>query len=292
MPLLRAGSQIMTHGGLSTPTPTLTELLTNASFETGTPPTGWTSSGATFERSNTQAYSGTYSAHFISNNVNQGVYQSPVLALNDWVVASCWFYVVTSLQQRIRGSTLNNLTRLANGTAGAWVQIYATDRCTTAGATAITFGPQVSAAENYMDDASVKRITLASMFSTKDIGNANMDVSAAVTVYATGLRAGVVARLNSATTPTAFLIASHDGTNVRLTQLIGGVYTELINTAVTYVAGAVIRILVTGTTAKLYYGGTQRGTDQTVDAGLTGTLGGKMSMHPSNTIGAFVGVAV
>jgi hypothetical protein len=78
-----------------------------------------------------------------------------------------------------------------------------------------------------------------------------------------------------------------------LEKCVGGTYTTLIDTSITYVAGAVIEMRGTksGTTLSVdvYYNGTQVGTTQAItDAGIySNTMHGLFSADASNTLSSF-----
>lgn len=58
--------------------------------------------------------------------------------------------------------------------------------------------------------------------------------------------------------------------NMQLYKCVAGVYTRLLNVSANdYAAGRALTVVVSGTTYKLYYNGTQRGTDQTI-SGMNG----------------------
>jgi len=75
--------------------------------------------------------------------------------------------------------------------------------------------------------------------------------------------AGIVARYASATD---YLIAYHDGTNAKLDKVVSGVTTNLVSAAATYSAGAVLRLILDGTNARLFYNNAAVGTVATTPA--------------------------
>ena len=117
-----------------------------------------------------------------------------------------------------------------------------------------------------IDNVSAKSIVPSTTLATVT-GNANNQTAAAkIHTLTTGTQAGVVSLLDSASNPQNFLLAYHDGTNVRLDKCVSGVYTNLITTAVAFTSLAQIEIRrPSGNTFQLWYGGSQRGTDQTVN---------------------------
>jgi hypothetical protein len=154
---------------------------------------------------------------------------------------------------------------LAIGVSTAtWTEIFGTQRSTSINALVFNVNGSGGQAGRF-DDFSVKPITLASMFSARPYST-HVTVKAMATIVA-GTRAGVVCNLDSASAPGSFVIASVDSAGTaRLTKCVAGTYTELISTAVTYVAGAFVEIrrLAGTTTYRLFYAGSQVGTDQTI----------------------------
>lgn len=142
----------------------------------------------------------------------------------------------------------------------------------------------------YLDDASLKNITLATTVATVAGSAANQTASAKIHTLTTGTPAGVVSLLDSASNPQNFLLAYHDGTNVRLEKCVSGVYTNLITSAVAFTSLAQIEIRrPSGNTFQLWYNGVQRGVDQTVsDAGIiSNTIYGLFSTFSGNLFSEF-----
>jgi len=85
--------------------------------------------------------------------------------------------------------------------------------------------------------------------------------------------------------------AYHDGTNAKLDQVVAGVVTNKITGVATYSAGAVLRVDLSGTNGRLYYGNTFIGTTGTLNAGLTGTPHGLYTTDTSNGFDDFLAMA-
>lgn len=81
----------------------------------------------------------------------------------------------------------------------------------------------------------------------------------------------------------------HTGTNVQLVKNVAGTPTTLVNSAVAFVAGAEIRMIVEGTKVRAFYNGAAVGSEQTVaDAGLaSGTRVGLRTSNNSNSFDDF-----
>lgn len=89
-------------------------------------------------------------------------------------------------------------------------------------------------------------------------------ISASINTYAAST-AGVVANADT-TTPTNYLHAYYNGTQIRLDKIVGGVTTNLVSSALSFVANASIEIRRTATaTFQVWYNGVQVGSNQTVN---------------------------
>jgi hypothetical protein len=201
------------------------------------------------------------------------------------VMYSAWLKATTAQNWRM---AFNGGTQLKSITT-AWAQYFHVVRSISSVALERNSNANQSL---YVDDVSVKPITLASMFSTRPYST-HATTKAAVTLVS-GTRAGVVCNLDNAASPANFVIASHDGSVARLTKCVAGTYTELISTAVAYSAGAFVEVrrAAGGNDYELYYNGSKVGTTQTIaDAGITGNvLGGYFNTYDGNTVLGFSSV--
>lgn len=152
--------------------------------------------------------------------------------------------------------------------------------------TSNVIGPRTAAAQyGEIDNASCVPLTLPSLLSTRAYASADCDLSVAVTRTA-GTQAGLCARLDSAATPANFIIAYETGAGrVKVDKCVAGVYTNIIDGAVTYAAGRVLRLVCSGNNVSVYYNGVQVGSTVTVsDAGIvSNTRHGLFSTYAANT---------
>ena len=266
-------------------TPTLgAELLINGNFATwsGDNPTSWGIIGTETGTDKVTEVSG--KARIVTTSAIIGISQTAVSAL--------WYRIGLNVSAYVSGSL-----RVAD--SGYAVAVYSTtgakvitgrvmDGSSTLGL--LMYRHLAEATDITIDDVSVKALILSSLFVSINNGFARCDVSAKVTVV-TANRAGVVTNLDSASSPANFVLASHDGTVARLTKCVAGTYTELIAIAVTYSAGAIIRVVrLAGTnTYQFWYNGAQVGTDQTIsDAGIVNnTYHGLYSTYEGNNLDDF-----
>jgi hypothetical protein len=137
----------------------------------------------------------------------------------------------------------------------------------------------------------MKVISLPALVATLDAGYADASARANGIAMAQYTQFGVITNLDSASNPQNFVIGYYDRGNgkVRLDKCVGGTYTNLVDTAVTYSAGAELKVVKNSTTFQVWYGGVQRGTDQTIsDAGIVdNTIHGLFSTGGGATVDAF-----
>ena len=304
-PLTWTGSTWAVNGGFVTNAPTLeTERATNGNMETGNPPTGWgsnigspTVAGVADERtggSGAQSLSVT-----LTGTDGRAMEQIGfVMSQNKW-------YTVDGWGKKVSGSPtvyLNlsdgcaGLTYLTSGTAGsAWTQLVGTGRWNTS-CSYVKIEEMVAGGaignEARFDDISVRGMTLSSLFRTVDATVANVIAETTITkpssAYIT--QGGLVLNLDSTSSPANFVIAYLNGTSsVRLDKVVAGTYTNLIATAVTYSAGAPLKVVKDGNSYSVYYNGAQVGTTQTIsDAGIgSNTKHGLFSTHSAQTFDSF-----
>lgn len=139
-----------------------------------------------------------------------------------------------------------------------------------------------------VDNVSLKALTLSSLFSSVSTSDSDVIADANVTLTA-GTQAGLVLNLDSTSSPANFVIAYHDGINVKLDKNVGGTYTNLISAAVTYSAGATLRVTKDGTKYRVYYNNALVGSEQTIsDAGIiSNTNHGVFSTYSGNSFDNF-----
>ncbi len=255
-------------GGVMTITPTLgSDVIINGTFDTDTSwakGTGWTISGGV-----------------ASNNGNAGLLTQSVGTINNWYQAG--FDLVLEVGQFIW--TYAGANTIARNTPGSYTN--------TLRASQTSIGVYSNSWNGTIDNISYRPLTLSSLFSTVPTSDADVIADVNVTMTA-GTQAGLVTNLDSTSSPANFLIAYHDGTNVKLDKNVGGTYTSLINTAATYSAGATLRVITYHSDAntlkvRVYYNNALVGTEQTVtDAGIiNNTLHGLFSTYSGNTFDNF-----
>lgn len=266
---------IKRRGGLAAPVPVVgAEQITNGGFATDTAWTkgaGWSIPG-----------DGTAVATDASGVILQAA--TPALVAGGWYLAAIDVVALSAGIAILRigegGPGITGVTTTGN----YWVTL----RVAVTGSVYVT--RTAANLTGAIDNISVKRLTLSSLFSTAAYASANCDLSAAVT-RAGGTQAGLVARLDSATSPANFVIAYLDGGgNVKVDKCVAGTYTNVISGAVTYAAGRVLRLVCSGNSVSAYYNGTQVGSTVTVsDAGIvSNTRHGLFSTYASNSFAGYV----
>jgi hypothetical protein len=138
------------------------------------------------------------------------------------------------------------------------------------------------------DNLSMMEIDLASMLLGMTPSVPNVRIMSYWSV-AVGRPAGVCLNLDDEDNPQNLVVGYHDRLLAGLYKCVGGVWTSLIKTFVTYVDGAAIEVRKSGTTYQLFYNGTQVGTNQTIaDVGIiNNSLHGLFSSDAGNQCSGF-----
>lgn len=161
-------------------------------------------------------------------------------------------------------------------------------------ATGTALGVRASSndADGDVDNVSFLPLTLSELFASLQVTTANVLANINVTgpTATAGIQAGLVLNLDSAATPANFVIAYLDGKgNCLLDKCVAGVYTTVISAAVTYSAGATLRVIKSGTSYSLFYNNAAVGSVGTIsDAGIVNNiLHGLFSTSPLNSLDNF-----
>ncbi len=274
-------------------TPTPSSIAQNGNMETGSPPTGWTAqSGGTMsaEADERTGGSGAQSLGTIrgTGSVASLNTTSPAPTTYRWYKVSYYGKGLGGVSKNT-ALVFNNSLTVTGTNDTIWTLHSKIGRAGSTDANVYLYNYDTGGGKTLYDDVVVSELTTASIFATVDFGVYNVTVEAKATLVA-GTQAGVVMNLNNTSSPEFFVIAYHDGTNAILEKCVSGTYTTLISTAVGYVAGAVVKIVKSGTTYQLFYNGIQRGTDKTIsDAGIiSNTKHGIFSTDSANSLDDFL----
>ncbi len=277
-------------GGAALATPTTgAEVVNDGDMELAGV-TNWAAVGTptTRAKSAAQKHAGAQSIQLASTALGAGIKQPFTPTLAQWYLASAWVYITSGgarITETIDGSAVNIISTTSTG---SWINGIRTTRGNGA-PQSIVSRSTVAVSDWYTDDISVKPLTLADMFATRLTYSTNVDAAAALNVTGRA-QAGIVACLNSVTSPSSFIIATHDGVNAILTKCVNGTYTTLISAAAAYGAGKKLRLRKSGVIVQLFYDGVQVGADQTVsDAEIANnTRHGMFSTNSGSTISSFI----
>jgi hypothetical protein len=118
-----------------------------------------------------------------------------------------------------------------------------------------------------IDNVSLKELPFSSCMAGYETGKSNVSCKAGFSLDSY-INAGIVLNLDDTVSPQNFVLAYMDrfqGTErIRLDKYVSGVISNLISIPFTYSEGAELKVEKSGTTYKVFYGGTQVGTDQTI----------------------------
>lgn len=148
-----------------------------------------------------------------------------------------------------------------------------------------------AAADADIDNVTCKLLTTADLFCTRDFESADIDIATPITTVVNTMQ-GIAIGLDSVATPANALILYISRARLRLDKLLSGVYSNLINSAITYGDGATLRLQKSGTSIKAYYNGVQIGSTQTLisptdDVIINATRHGMFSTYSGNTFSEF-----
>jgi hypothetical protein len=246
----------------NTPTVGVTELFANSDFSawTGDNPNSWTVSGESAptrevtERSSAQTHA---SAPAGTGAVNLYTSSGYIYCYQLLCTTGLWYqysFPITAYASGLAFVLANGATRnLFSSTAsGAYRSTVTSNAMGVLGDT--------SGCDMTLDNVSLRQIVLPSMFATVETWAADVEVEVRVTASA-WCSAGLVLNLDSTTSPANFVTCYLDANRkLNLVKCVAGVYTELISTAITYVAGAILKVIKTGASYSAYYNGAQVGT--------------------------------
>lgn len=265
------GATWATSGGNAYNVPTLgSELLTNGGFDTDTVWTkdaGWTIGGGV-------AAKATGSASWI-RQATAIVGRYHLLSFDAVSVSA------GSFQASIGGFAVGP-SRSLPGVG------YAADEIAPSATYNGVYGNSTTAGT--VDNCSLRAYTTASLLASIAGSGSNQVAAAKIATLTTGRQAGIVALLDSTSNPQNMLVARHNGERVVLEKFVAGVRTGLVNISAAFAANAQIEIRrPSGNTFQLWYGGTQRGTDQTVSdtSIINNTRYGLFGTHSGGTFSEF-----
>ena len=247
-------------GGTVTNAPTTTgsDLIVNGNMETGNPPSSWTAvtSNLSSVADQRTGGTGTQSMEIAGTAGNIGKATEVVTTS-----VGTWYQIISYEKNGTSSASLNSTSGdfASKNISATWTIAPAIGRSTIASQTIQLYLNTPGVYTGRFDDVSMKALTLPSLLRSLNVYKSTVTANVNITLTK-GSQAGLVLNLDSASYPNNFILAYHDGTNVRLVKAVAGVYTSLINTAATYVAGATLTISRSGNVYTVTYNGSQVGT--------------------------------
>lgn len=218
-------------------------------------------------------YSGSHSQKVVANAANQGVTCDYGGTVGLWMWASARLYAESGGARLVlAGGNFNKATTItgafeevsgvfqANGNFGVYLRSTGAN----------TF---------YGDAVSKKQLLPSSLFAARNFGQQVPFVVNAT--FDAGYCAGVVTRLDNPANPLNYVLCWHDRTNIRLDKVINGVVTNLLTSAVAYVAGAKIGVVPSGDNFQATYNEVNIGAPQAAADVPAGTWAGMFSPDSS-----------
>lgn len=292
------GSTWAVSSGTAHDTPALGgEALTDGGLEnwnSATDLTSWTEeiAGTSTVNRDTDKNGGTYDYRA---DVDAGTDQSRISqfvtsAVGNWLSISFYSKSNPTGQAARVGTTNMSLATEDYSLTTSYAQKFFTGRVTTANPD-IFIGRGIPSASSsvYIDDVSVKPLTLSSLFSTVPSGKADVIASTNITLTA-GTQAGLVLNLDSTSNPQNFVLVYHDGINVKVDKSVNGTYTTVASTLSSYDGGGELRVIKYGNLYRIYYKNNYIGAaERTIsDASIvSNTIHGLFSTYSGNTFDNF-----
>jgi len=284
---------IVSNRLVGSPATTGSNLVTNGDFETGNPPTGWNASASNSIAQNADARPG--SAGTNSAFVTVGGSSFAISRLVNTGITAGRFYKTTYWGKRGTNTQYGTSTfdpYYKNNTS--WEE---KSNGKIGNGTAFTAYLLGSTGTFYVDDVEVKQIVTSNVFAIRDFGKSNVDISVKVNRAADDY-GGIILGVDDITTPTDYITIGIDSYDIsavapvytlKVTKVVGGVYTVLLNTAIGYVADQVLRVIKNGAAIKVFYNGIQIADDLfSTDAGIVNnTKHGLFSTGSTNSFEDF-----
>lgn len=275
-------------------------IITNGNMETWSTATNagtWTeilSGTSTVNRDSSVVYEGSFSCRFDVDSLNSAVKMSSAISAtqNRWIkVVHNWNINSGSATVGFQPSVSNLLCsgEVRSISAGGWTQFYDTGFVVN-NAIGPVFNPVSAASKsiyldgitgNYIDDAAIMAIC------------SGQGVNDTVSIKAKTLKIGThvaVAGWVNGQSKTSYIMALHDGINIRLIKCVSGSATWLISEAVSFVSNASLEIRrPSGNNFEVWYNGSKVGTTQTVNdaAIINNTYSGIVSTDSINRISEY-----
>lgn len=128
-----------------------------------------------------------------------------------------------------------------------------------------------------IDNASALLLTTAELFSSVQVSSADVIYDVAITLPAAlgGVQGGAVLNLDSTSSPANFILVYLDGRgNLVCEECVAGVYgAAKFTTAITYSAGATLRVIRDGTSLRAFYNNAAVSTVQTMTSNVNTRVG-------------------
>lgn len=140
-----------------------------------------------------------------------------------------------------------------------------------------------------LDNISAQALTTAELFASVVVSTADVLAEVAVTLPSAtaGLPAGLVLNLDSTSSPANFIVCYLTGTGFCvLEECVAGTFTNKFTSAITYSAGAVLRVVRDGTSCRVFYNNAAVSTVQTMTANANARHG-LFSTSASNSLDGF-----
>lgn len=260
------------------------ELLANPGFEapyTSGVANGWIKNGTfTPTQDTTDPHSGTSDQQVTGSTISNVVSQIIAATTGSWYQGSAYGKYLSGTGEAMLFWLLPNVV---SSTVNAYTQLLSVGRAPSA-SPIFSVGCTTISTVSRFDDASVKPLTTSTTYAYRNMGYSTGSISVPLTRQA-NTPAGLILYKDASN----FLILYHNGqANLLLDQCVGGTYTGISSVAMTYSAGATMKLSIPGgNVASGIYNGSTLINGATINATFaSATRWGIFSAYSGNTFGA------
>jgi hypothetical protein len=269
------------------PVPIGSNLITNPDFETGSPPSGWSSNGDAVLSSVTDGQSGSSGTKAIEVTTSTAAaafaYSPIVSVVGTWYKYSGYVKNVNASGAKLSLTTSDSSTISTSAALGLldWEFVQVSARAVDTGlrGTVSHSGANLAAGVSIRgNDVELKELVITELIASVETNTPSVFSECSILSYQFGTQIGLCANLNSQVTPTDFILIylerNSSATTVKIDKCVSGVYTNLASITITYVDGAVLRYSTRKIDSDLkiraYYNNALVGTELTIsDASIT-----------------------
>ena len=244
---------------IGNPATTGSNLIINGDFETGNPPTGWNAAASNSIEQNGDVRPGSAGSNSAFITVGGSAFAVSrtisLLTAGRFYQTKFWGKRGTNTQFGI-----GNFGNPVYFNGNDWGEKILGEVSAGAVSTAQLLG---SVGTFYLDDYELRQLVTSNVFTVREFQKSDVDVSVKISRTQKQF-AGLALCLDDINTPTDYILVGIAGydisavapiNTVRVSKVVGGVYTLIYEESITYVPDAILRVVKNGAAIKVYYNG-------------------------------------